>query len=249
MGIVNSSTRDFGIEVAELNLPGYDHFTVFGRNEQIDMANKETIWDVGGIVVFPTGGTLTIESDNTNDDFGGTGATTVIFTGLSATNIEQSEVVVLDGTTQVTTASSWNRVFRVQVIAAGATMENEGTIDIKDGITVVSRILPSMNATQNGFYRIPAGKIGYITDSVANIVPSNQAAGIKEGEIELKIRAASSVFLLVGSSPLSSRSGQVKLDFKVPEGLPALTDIKIDFVSNQNNSKVTIAFQIVLVDV
>jgi len=72
--------------------------------------------------------TLNIVSNNPNDTFLGTGARTLFIEGLDILGNFIFEIVEMNGTTNVVTVNSYNRVNDLKVITAGATEFNQGSI-------------------------------------------------------------------------------------------------------------------------
>ena len=78
----------------------------FGRNTDVDSAAAEDVWDGGGIWVAPTAARVhNLVSADAADDAAGTGAQTVLVTGLDGTWTETSETVTMDGITPVATTT------------------------------------------------------------------------------------------------------------------------------------------------
>jgi hypothetical protein len=117
---------------------GMSTVVVQGHNDDVG-TSEETVWHEGGVYVFPTAGTqMKVSSDSANDDVGSSGATTVLINYLDTTYAEQSEIVALDGQTEVlTVATDIFRINGLTVIGAGTSKKNEGIVYIGTG-TVTS---------------------------------------------------------------------------------------------------------------
>jgi len=105
-----------------------------------------------------------ISSTSVNDDALGSGALTVLVSGVDALFNEISEVVTLDGQTEVLTVLEVYRIYRMQVMSAGATGSNEGIIHcgtgtVASGIPAVKLIQIAVNDNQTlaAFWTAPIG--------------------------------------------------------------------------------------------
>ena len=160
---------DFLHEVALSRRQGYSLTNKFGYNEDVDTAtDPEVIAAFGGsFTPLTTASTLTIVSSDTADDGdpGGTGARTILVSGLDANRDEQVELVTLDGTTNVVTTSTWLGVNRAVVTTSGTGNTNAGTI------TITATTGGSTQAT------IPAG--GSVTQQLIYFTPRNHTGLIE----------------------------------------------------------------------
>ena len=130
------------------------------QNDDIDSASTpETLWSVGGTVVWPSSaGTTSVVSSDANDTSAGTGARTVLLTGLDANRNVISETVTLNGITPVDATASFLRVNSAEVKSAGTGLTNAGniTITINDGSSrTVNYIDAGFSVSQVGIYSMP----------------------------------------------------------------------------------------------
>lgn len=125
---------DFKHEVALGRRQGATLWNKFGYNSDIDTAtDPEVIASFGGAFTpLTTASTLTVVSSSTDDDGSpaGIGANRVVVYGVDANRKSQTEIVTLNGTTNVVTTSTWLGVNRVAVYLAGSSLTNVGTITI-----------------------------------------------------------------------------------------------------------------------
>lgn len=182
-----SHIGDFFLDVARGKIGGVAHINKFGRNPDIDQAVSttavnigRTIWDggVAGAVNWlapTTARTHQIASTSINDDTdgGGTnaGARTIRVFGLDSAFALQQEDITLNGTGDVATASIYAMVYRMEVLTAGGTGYNEGTITATadgDG-TVTAQIAIGNSQTLMAVYQVPAGKTGYMSHYYASL--------------------------------------------------------------------------------
>lgn len=119
-------------EVALGRRQGASTWNKFGYNNDVDVATSpEVIAAYGGTFQYvTTGETLTIVSSSTADDGdpAGTGANSIIIYGVDENWDRQTEVVTLNGTTNVVTSTSWIGINRISVYLAGSGKKNAGNI-------------------------------------------------------------------------------------------------------------------------
>lgn len=124
---------DYHYEVALSRRQGATTWNKFGYNGDVDSAAAEVIWNVGGLFTkLTSASTLTIVSDSTDDDGApaGIGANSIVIFGIDANRQAVTEVVTMNGTTNVVTASSWLGINRAAVYLAGSSDTNVGNITI-----------------------------------------------------------------------------------------------------------------------
>lgn len=140
------------------------------ENTDVDTATApEDVWGGGGLYTgFPadsvTPEKFAVFSSSANDTAAGTGARTVLITGLDSSYNEISETITLNGVTPVLTANTYRRFVRAQVLTSDGTPTNSafnaGTITIRYQTTTayVFSVMPAgYNNTREGNYTIPAG--------------------------------------------------------------------------------------------
>jgi hypothetical protein len=229
----------------------------FGRNPDIDTGTTpEDIWSPGGLYTgHPTGSpeTIDIVSSSTNDTSAGTGARTIRLFGLksNASTAYESEDFTLNGTTTVTSTSTWYRINRVFVLTAGTLGYNEGTITVNHTTTtanVFATIEPQLNQTTIAAYTIPANFTGYLDQYL--LVLSRAGGGLGSATVTIRVRdtlnggvyrSLEAIDMTTGS-PLDTR---LKYPFRLVEGSDIL--FRVEDVSD-GNSIFNCSFTVVLVD-
>lgn len=164
----------YAIDVTKGRYVGTEALNKFGTYNNISTTILPIC--VGGIYQTPTALTsLEIVSSDANDTSAGTGARTVIISGLGTAWAEVSETVTMNGTTPVALANQYFRVFRAYVVTTGryattALGSNIGTLTLRVSgagatwatIGLVDAI--GLGQTQIGCYTVPAGKTLYINE-------------------------------------------------------------------------------------
>lgn len=158
-------TKSYFIEVAKGNVPGSETRSIVMRSKNITNVELIDIWGFSTNFVFPTANeTWEIVSDNANDDSVGTGAQQVLVNYLDEDYVEQSTVVVLNGTTAVEIATNCFRPDGLIVISCGSGQQNEGnlTVQVSGGGAPRGYIEAGFSASEDTHYTVPAGKTTYL---------------------------------------------------------------------------------------
>ena len=173
---------NFWVEVGKGNVDGYSSVFITATNQEVSI-EEETVWEVGGRFVAPTSGdSLTLVSDNANDDSGGTGGTSVILTMLDSNYNIIIEIVTLDGLTPVSTISTDIIALNGAILgSSGSSNSNTGTITITHGLLTMGIMLPTESRVRNGFYTVPAG----FSVEALNFITSSG----KDDELQINARA------------------------------------------------------------
>jgi hypothetical protein len=249
--IVSSITRTgayepFDLQVARGQITMHKTLFKFGNNADIN-GSLETVWSHGGIYVYPTVATVMKVSSTSADDAGtGTGARTVVVSGLDANYNEISETVTLTGQTAVLTTNTFIRVFRAFVATAGSGGTAAGTIYVGGGTvtsgvpaTVYAEIVIGENQTQMALWTVPAGYTFYIYSGKFSASSNNVAQYILG---KFVFRPFGGVFR--NSADITVNSAVVNYDFEIPLALPEKTDIEARAIAlSGTNFYVTAAFE------
>ena len=124
---------DYKYEVAMSKRQGRSTWNKFGYNPDIDSAAEEIIAAFGGtFTIMTSDDTLDVVSSDANDTSAGTGARTILITGIDENYNSQIEIVTMNGTSSVTTTNNWYGVNRVVVLSSGSNDANVGDITITD---------------------------------------------------------------------------------------------------------------------
>jgi hypothetical protein len=133
----------------------------FGYNEDVSIGT-EVIASFGGTFTpRSTTTTLTVVSSSTSDDGdpAGVGARTILISGINGSRVAATEVVTMNGTTNVVTTSAWLGINRVIVLSAGTSKANVGNITITatTGGAVMAYIPALASITQQLIFHVQAG--------------------------------------------------------------------------------------------
>ena len=243
MAITNyPSIEDFKLNVASGDLsPSYEQVYKFGQNASVGNS-IETIWLEGGLYVYPPSATtMTVSSSDANDTSAGTGARTVLISGLDASYNEISETITMNGQTPVTTSNSYLRVNRAIVLTAGSGGANAGIIYVGTG-TVTSGVPANKYTTINGdgtnqslqaFWTVPAGYTAYIYQT--NISTGTSSATPAVLKTLLVVRPFGGVFNT--KEIITLHEGNHLQDYSFPIKITEKSDI--EFRAESSSASVT----------
>lgn len=152
---------DYKTEVGQGLREGATNWRKYGFNDDIDTTEEETIWSAGGrIQPLSSPNTLSFVSTSADDSAAGTGARTIIITGVGPDYVYQTDTITMNGTTPAVTASAWLGVNRLLVSSAGSGQVNAGdiTATASTAATVQAHMPANDGTTQQVFYFVPANR-------------------------------------------------------------------------------------------
>lgn len=169
---LSEDLKKYGVEVALGNVPGVSDAFSLGLNRNVG-TTLEDVWGAGVDIVFPTAGERwEVLSDNANDTVaGGSGAQVALLVFLDTNYDQQSEIILLNGTTPVLSTST--NIFRPSsliTVASGSTGSNEGAIisRVAGGGATRNYIHPNFGISFDGHITIPRATTGLLTTCQVN---------------------------------------------------------------------------------
>lgn len=250
--IINASSAVANLNIAMGLLEGYESIHRIGAVPAMSVDTSGSIWDVDDIVYpwhlwdEPQYITITLTDP---DDVDPTHKIKV--SGLDANYNRQSEYVYVTGTTLVTT-KQYMRLngahFEdgVYIANAGDVFFSIGTLedDVTDpNFNVVGKMIQNQGRLQAGIFTVPAGHTAFITKGNASCNYSG------DGSCAMWYRIfGQNNFLVAHSFEVCGAGGYYEYDFSVPMTLPEKSDMDVRALARQNNTRITIAFDIILVD-
>lgn len=256
LGEVSSVSRvgayePFELQVARGQISYHESFQVFGYNPDLDQT-EESVWANGGTVPHPTAASVLKISSTSADDDGdpaGTGARTVLITGLDGNYNVVSETVILNGQTAVNTTNSYLYVNGFTVMTVGSGDANAGTIyagtgDVTAGVPAVvyDAIAPGYNNRTTAHYCVPAGYTAYITEGVFS---AGQASGSTGVTGFLKQHGPDGILRVGAVTALNN--GAITYNFVYPYRVPEKNCIGASAIGSANNNLVSAFFNVVLI--
>ena len=242
-------TEPFEFQVGRGQITGHSVVHVFGYNPDVD-TNEETVWPIDGILGHPSSPTIMkISSTSADDDAAGTGARTVFIEGVNGTGGLATEIVTLDGQTEVNTANSYDAIERMVVLTAGSGGKNAGIIyagtgTVTAGVPTVpySAMGIGENVSLVGHWTCPTGYTGYLVYGKLTVGPT---AGNQYVLGSLKLRQNSGIILTAAKTTISQC--EVSYPFTYPIKINAGECITATAQGSGSNNTVSSYFQIVVI--
>lgn len=241
------------LDLAKGKVDGHFIVNKFGRNTDID-TTLEDIWDGGGTWVAPTQArTHQIASTSASDADAGVGARTIQVYGLTDWDTsETSEVITLNGTTNVPTVNDYVIIHRMKVLTKGATNVNVGVITATadtDG-TVTAQINIGEGQTQMAIYGIPSTQTAYMACYYASINKANATGAV---DIGLKYNpepdAELTNFQVKHTQGLmSAGTSHIQQNFNLLNKFSGPGIFKMTGLGSTNNFDVSAGFDLIVVD-
>jgi len=181
-----SRTEPFDLQVARGQIGGHSIVSIFGYQASVGTTSIP-VWENASTYTYPTSAsTLTVVSSSTSD----VSPAAVFVNGLDANFNPISEVVVLNGTTGVTTAKAYFRINGINMVgvASGQT-SNVGTITIKQSTNTLAQINAGIGKSQSTIYTVPANNTFYLDIAEVNSSNSYTSSTI----ITYKVQATNNV--------------------------------------------------------
>ncbi len=251
-------STDPRLEIALGNIAGRTKINKFGQATDADSGVNTDIWDGADgetstvVWVAPTQArTHDITSTSANDDGDalGTGMRTIEVFGLTDwDSAESSEIVTLNGTSSVATASAYVIIHRMIGITFGSGGTNEGTIAATAQIdgTVTAAIVAGVGKSLMAIYGVPSTQTLQLVGLGVDILKAGGGAGTK-GNCTLSVKESAD----------SSDAGYVTNErfripfvriYRVPKSVIGPAIVKMQVNTDTINTTVTGAFDAILVD-
>ena len=226
------------LAIAKGEVNGYSSIHKFGAVPSLSINTTGTIWDVDDTIypwsAFDTAGVLNIPAVNAGDD----GDKVTVF-GLDENFNEIEEEFTLSSTVTVTGTKTFSRVYRAYYYDSTT---NAGDISVRRGTTTVLRIKAGKAQTLMCIYTVPAGYTAYLTQGTASIKYGGDAS------IEMFVRYFGQTSFRIGHAGEVAGTGMpYHYKFTVPIAIPEKSDIDVRASVRSTNSKVTAAFDMILV--
>jgi hypothetical protein len=247
---VQGAYEPFNLQVSRGQIMGHSNFCQFGWNSAVG-TSYETVWIEGGLYTFPSAASaLKVSSSSATDDKDSTGAHTVLIEGLDASFNLVSEIVTLEGQTQVDTTNSYLRVNKMTVLTAGTGGTSVGVIYAGTGsaggglpTAIFNRTGTNSNESESSFYTVPAGYTAYINAWTMSSANSTAEAST---QFALRVRPYGGVF---GFKALYGVPGNgiYECNAPYPVGIPEKADIEVRAAASAGSSVVSSQLQILLI--
>ncbi len=249
-------------EVPRGNIPGVSSINKYGRSTNVDNGIETDVWDRANAVddqdvwIAPTIARVhQIVSSSASDDGSpaGVGARTIEILGLRSWDTKEvSEIITLNGVTDVPTVNSYVIIHRMRVLTKGATSVNVGVITATADVdaTVTAQINAGIGQTRMAIYGIPSSQKAYMPSYYASVIKNAASVRIM---IDLMYNpepdAELTNFLNAHTFGLDSDgSGDIQHRFTPYREFVGPTILKVRGNSSANDSDVSAGFDLILVD-
>lgn len=235
--------EDDYLNIARGLVKGTTFIHKFGAVPAMSTGTTGTIWDKNDTLypwsAFDTPGILTIATfaANGSSSTADTGKQVVIL-GLDENYNQISETITISGASGTGT-KTFARVYRAFLTD---TVSNVTQIRVSRGATEVLRIQIDLAQTLMAIYTVPAGYNGYLCQGVASIEYGGDAT------INMFVRYPGGPFRIGHTGEVAGTGMPYHYNFTVPIKLPPKTDIDVRAAVRSNNSRVSSAFDIILID-
>jgi len=240
------------LEIQRGKIPGMSIMEAFGEREDINTTTQgEDIWKgTAASIPIPAaaGEQMTLVSSNNNDRAAGTGVSSVLICYLDATGNEQTETVVINGTTTVNTVATNMRFIQsLHSTAVGTNGVASGNIIIyKTGAasTIYNMIELGGNMSLVNNRMVPLGKTLYLQ--------SWSASEARDKRVMFRIRSTDfdgvinpGIFLFKDSVYIKKTASG---DLPVKAVIPELSIVKITAWADQPDAEGSARWWGVLID-
>ena len=229
------TTEPFELQVARGQIPGHQFVPRIAAVPAMSVNTTGTVWDVDDTLypwtAWGTPGTLAVARVNAGD-----ANKNVVISGLDLLYNEITETVTLTAATGNTTTNSFSRILSARM---NGTSVNLGAVTITRGATTVAKINTGVGQTLMGVYTVPAGYTAYLFQGVMTIQNGGDATGFFE------YRVPGDRFVIGHTFEVAS--SEYHYGFTCPLALPEKSDIDVRAAVRSNNSRVTSAYDMILI--
>ena len=244
---------EYTIRVQRGDFPNQVAINKFGRNEDVDSANVEDIWDGGGTHVHPTQDRIhDIVSDNSNDSAAGTGARTIEISGISGGVLTQETVSThaTDGTIAVQTVNAYQMIHRKEVLTVGSNGSNVGTITATaqtDG-TITAQINPGNSQTRMAIVKIEDAKEGFMKFFYGSLLRDSPTGATAILEVWQKKDVANAPWISKHQGTITTGQSAEHHPFGVEKAFAAGSWVKMTANVDANDCDVIAGFDMIGID-
>ena len=248
-GLVNKDRRlpveEFYFEVAKGNVADHDTGTIFGRNQDVDPAAAELLWDFGGLEIYLTADTEVFLSST---DAGDTNVNVFVW-GLDDNYNFKIETHLFTSGLSQQSIGNFFRIFRLVVVAGGAAPLGDIycaeadtlTLGVPDTAAKVHALMAAGDGvTHKASGTVPAGYTMHVV---------RMFQGVRRGEDAVIVFRSKTfgapMFVESTSFPLYQSSGFFVFD--PPFIIAEKTDFEFLATTVTNNTEVTLNIGYILV--
>lgn len=251
-------TRDPCLEISRGNLTGHSTVVIRGHNpSQTSASGFVDIAEFGDLTHLTSAETMDIVSASTDDDGSpvGIGLRTLLVLGVDNTGADISEVITLNGTTDVTTVNSYLRVNTLVGLTVGSAGWNVGDITCiaSSAATIQSQMGATEGISQSSHYTVPLGKTLHVTKLEFNAAKlSGGQLPVVEFKVYVRSGGDGNCWIQLFDKKMDSAvSNELDLLLPFPSSATqaiARTDFRIRADTDQDNTEVRTRMYGILID-
>ena len=247
--IINSSSVSANINISAGLVDGYSYLHKFGEVSSMSGGNVGSLWGVNDTlypwVTLDAGGTITIEcfTDNGQPSTADSGSHVHVY-GLDFDFNPIEEVIDISGGSGA--GSLMFHRINDAIFHDGTINANKTKINLNIGLITVGEIEIGYGRSSALIYTVPAGKTAFLSQGTATCSASSDAT------VNFFTRSYNvedpEGFILGHTLEVSGVGGQYTYQFAVPIKLTEKTDIDVRVIARQNNTRLTGAYDLILID-
>ena len=231
--------EQFDLNVARGKVRGASSLHKFGATPTQSINTTATVWDKPDTLypwsAFDTPGVLVAAQVGADDN-----GKVITIIGLDSNWDLIEEDFTLSSAGTVTGTKTFKRVFR-GFVKTGT--NNVGQLSFSRGGVEVLRITAGLGQTLMSVYTVPNGYTGYLYQGVCTI----QTGGDATGFMMVRYNTIGQAFRVGHTFEVNGAGGEYFYKFAFPIELSQHSDIDIRVTTRGNNSRVTAAFDMLLI--
>jgi len=187
--IFPGQVSDFNMAVRLGQVPGVTALNIQGHATAMG-TGLQTVWSGGASLastaLLGTPATVKVSSSSGTDAAAQTGALTALLSGVSSTNVAQSETITLTGQTAVTSSLTYKGINGLTVVTAGSGLKNVGNLWVGNGSISSGVPATKFYVTEagdcngdTGTYTVAAGTALHITQVIMMVADTAKFVDIQ----------------------------------------------------------------------
>lgn len=218
------NTGSYEHEIARGNVRGAYPYAAYGKLTTSGVATGVLVRDQDGTTLdVPQGVQLSLVSTSAADASAGTGVRAVVVEYLNGDLDYSFELVVLNGTTPVTTVATdvrWVQAVHAATVGSGTVAA--GDITISNGGATYLKMMTGERTTHNSFTRVPRQRRLFITEMYAGSSSGTSAAKVLVEGVSTQIngldQSETGLYYKVAGIALQDDSTTLSLTAPLPVG-------------------------------
>lgn len=222
----------FELAVAKGNVPNHSVVNIFGYNTTVG-TSFIPLWELNTAYTYPTSAVqMSVVSTSGSDT-----SVTIIIQGLDGNHDILNEVVVVNGTTPVTTTGTFYRINGVVTTSGNAV----GDVTISNGGTTYAKMMAGTGRNQAALYTVPRGYNFYLYRLEAH---SATATGSEYLTFRNYVNGQTDASYRVGQTTFNN---DLQIQRRVPFQYGPMSDIQLQGKSSSSSNELGVFGEGILV--